>query len=53
MTTSSSCRSAGGGMLVDIFLLRVVNAHERFDGLDDALRIANEIPIGVLRLKAI
>ena len=39
-------------MLVDIFLLRVVNAHEGLDGLDDALRIPNEVAICVLRLKA-
>ncbi len=39
-------------MLVDIFLLGVVNAHKRLDGLDHALRIPNEIAISVLRLKA-
>lgn len=40
-------------MLVDIFLLRVVNAHKGLDRLDDALRIPNEIAISVLRLKAL
>ena len=39
-------------MLVDIFLLRIVNAHEGLDGLDDALRISNEIAVSVLGLKA-
>lgn len=34
-------------MLIDIFLLRVMNAHEGFDGLDDALRISYEIAIGI------
>ena len=34
-------------MLVDVLLLRVVDAHERLDRLDDALGVADEVSIGV------
>jgi hypothetical protein len=38
----------GSRVLVDVFFLRVVEAHEGFNRLDDALRVADEIAVGVL-----
>jgi hypothetical protein len=44
------CYSPRRGMLVDIFLLRVVDAHQGLDRLDDALCVSNEVPVGVFNL---
>ena len=38
----------GGGVLVNVFLLRIVDANERLDRLDDALCIAHEVLIDIL-----
>jgi hypothetical protein len=37
-----------GGMLVDIFLLRVVDANQRFDGFDHTLSVAHEVFVDIL-----
>jgi hypothetical protein len=40
-------------MLVNILLLRVVNAHERLNRFDHALRVANDVAVGIGGRKAI
>jgi hypothetical protein len=35
--------------VIDIFLLRRVDSHDGLDGLDDALRVANQLPVDRLR----
>ena len=40
--------SLAGGVLVDVFLLCVMDANERFDRLDDALGVAHEVFVNVL-----
>ncbi len=37
---------------IDILFLGAVNAHERFDGLDDALRVAHRVAVGGLQAQA-
>jgi len=34
-------------MLINIFLLRIMNSHQSLDRLDDALRIAHKISIDI------
>lgn len=41
------------GMFIDVFLLGVVNAHQRLDRFDDALRIADQIAVDLPRIHAI
>jgi hypothetical protein len=36
------------GALVDVFLLRTVDAHERFDGFNDSLPVADQVTVGVV-----
>ena len=48
-----TCRTAGklgrrDGVLVDILLLGVVDAHESLERLDHSLRIADQIPVRIL-----
>ncbi len=40
-------------MLVDIFLLHVVNAHKGLDRLDNPLCVSNEVTISILGLQAL
>ena len=36
------------GVLVDVLLLRIVDAHKRFDGFDDALPVPDQVTVGVV-----
>ena len=38
----------GSGVLIDVFLLSVMDTNERLDRFDHALRIAYKVPVGVL-----
>ena len=41
-------RKLSGGVLVDVFLLSVMDANERLDRFNHALRVAHEVLISVL-----
>ena len=40
----------GDGMLIDVFLLSIVNSHQRFDRFNNSLCIAYEISVDTCRL---
>ena len=53
MAGPRACAGSGGNaplrVLVDVFLLRIVNAHEGLDRFDDALRVADEVAVRIAR----
>ena len=37
------------GVVVDVLFLCIMDAHERLDGFDDALSVADQISVGIAR----